>query len=492
MRLMDPTPSLRFAILLILLGLTNAFPQKRDFGHCESVVKRWTSSAPSLEVKADNHALRDLLFFLHVPRTGGRTYFHCFLHKLYSGALECPRSYDKLNFDPSKRKCSLLVSHDDYSLVSKLPKDRTSVVTILRDPIDRVFSTYELSVELATEFLAYPNLTSATTTAGSLSSKTSTLDIWPWKYLVPWMKEDLFARRDARRRGSRDTYSSDPYNMEDIVIPLHKFIKDPISQDIIHNGATFQVAGLTNNSYFPESREVRHCVTQHKVLGQHVLEVAKRRLDNMLYVGLTEDHKKSATMFADVVGAQAISQLKGSSSGVETASTNESEQSSLSDSKSDDDQSQNVPPDVEVSAVGKDGASNKNMTEGELKESYESCVSSFSDAQSHRHISALKKISPVNFTKESRRQVPEAVLQEIKSLNNLDVELYEYAKEIFAQQNRRTTEKSTLTEKFGSMISSAYGTSQRSRLFVFLPVILLLISCILSVNARRRTSKVKI
>ncbi|XP_056165601.1 protein-tyrosine sulfotransferase-like, partial [Syzygium oleosum] len=471
----------------------NAFPHKRDFGHCENVVKRWTSSALSLEVKADKHTLRDLLFFLHVPRTGGRTYFHCFLHKLYSSALECPRSYDTLNFDPSKRKCRLLVSHDDYSLMSKLPKDRTSVVTILRDPVNRVLSTYELSVELAAEFLAYPNLTFATTTAGRLSSKTSTMDIWPWKFLVSWMREDLFARRDAkRRRGSRTTYSSDPYNMEDIVMPLHKYINDPIAQDIIHNGATFQVAGLTNNSYFPESHEVRHCVMQHKVLGQHVFEVAKRRLDNMLYVGLTEDHKKSATMFADVVGAQAISQLRGSSSGVETVAANKSEQSSLSDSEPDDDHSQNVTSDVEVSAEGNNEASKRNMTRAELRESYESCVSSFSDAKSHRHISALKEISPVNFTKESRHQVTEAVLQEIKSLNNLDLELYEYAKEIFARQHIRTTKKSTLTEIFGSMISSAYGTSQRSHVFLFLPTILLLISCVLSVNTRRRTSKVKI
>lgn len=44
----------------------------------------------------------------------------------------------------------------------------------------------------------------------------------------------------------------------------------------------------------------------------------------MLYVGLTEDHKKSAAMFADAVGAQAISQLRGSSSGVETVATSKS------------------------------------------------------------------------------------------------------------------------------------------------------------------------
>lgn len=83
--------------------------------------------------------------------------------------------------------------------MSKLPKDRTSVVTILRDPVDRVFSTYEFSVEVAARFLVHPNLTSATRMAARLRSKNkgvtvSTLDIWPWKYLVPWMREDLFAR----------------------------------------------------------------------------------------------------------------------------------------------------------------------------------------------------------------------------------------------------------------------------------------------------------
>lgn len=97
----------------------------------------------------------------------------------------------------SKPKCRLLVTHDDYSMMSKLPREKLSVVTILRDPVDRVFSTYEFSVEVAARFLVHPNLTSATRMAGRLRPKTngiSTLDIWPWKYLVPWMREDLFAR----------------------------------------------------------------------------------------------------------------------------------------------------------------------------------------------------------------------------------------------------------------------------------------------------------
>lgn len=45
---------------------------------------------------------------------------------------------------------------------------------------------------------------------------------------------------------------------------------------------------------------------------------------------------------------------------------------------------------------------------------------------------------------QARRQVPEVVLQKIKSLNHLDLELYKYAQEIFAKQN---------TNKFVSMVS---------------------------------------
>lgn len=90
-----------------------------------------------------------------------------------------------------------MVTHDDYSLMSKLPKEQTSVVTVLRNPIDRLFSSYEFAIEVAARFLVHPNLTSVTQMSRRLRPKSrgvSTLDIWPWKYLVPWMREDLFAR----------------------------------------------------------------------------------------------------------------------------------------------------------------------------------------------------------------------------------------------------------------------------------------------------------
>lgn len=97
----------------------------------------------------------------------------------------------------SKPKCRLVATHDDYSLMSMLPREKTSVMTVLRHPVERVFSAYEFAVEVAARFLVHPNLTSAKEMTKRLRAKNmgvSTLDIWPWKYLVPWMREDLFAR----------------------------------------------------------------------------------------------------------------------------------------------------------------------------------------------------------------------------------------------------------------------------------------------------------
>ncbi|KAK9280532.1 hypothetical protein L1049_014224 [Liquidambar formosana] len=413
MRWMDS--ALKFTVLLMLLGLvstvTSGSPTKDGFSHCERTVKKWASSSLAVDIKEDKHTLRDMLFFLHVPRTGGRTYFHCFLKKLYSSTLECPRSYDKLRFDPSKTNCRLLVTHDDYSMMTKLPQEKTSVVTILRNPVDRVFSTYEFSVEVAARFLVHPNLTSATRMTGRLRSKTngiSTLDIWPWKYLVPWMREDLFARREARKsKGQNYVKSNDSYNMEDVVMPLHVYINDPVAKDIIHNGATFQVAGLTNNSYLSESHEVRHCVQNYRTLGEYVLEVAKKRLDNMLYVGLTEDHKESATMFANVVGAQVISQLIESSSRIESLANNKSEQSSFfPHSEPDNNHNLNSSTDQKASEFASTedvDATNEIMTVGKLMDAYEVCISSLRKTQAHRRTASLKRISPANFTKEARQ-----------------------------------------------------------------------------------------
>ncbi|XP_024017107.1 protein-tyrosine sulfotransferase isoform X1 [Morus notabilis] len=496
-------PAKKFSLLLLFLGFVsvwvNASTFSDDYGHCERIVQKWAFSSLEEEAKEDKHTLRDLLFFLHVPRTGGRTYFHCFLRKLYPNSLECPRSYDKLRFDPRKQKCRLLVTHDDYSMMSKLPKQRTSVVTILRDPVDRVFSTYEFSVEVAARFLVHPNLTSATQMAARLRAKTtgvSTLDIWPWKYLVPWMREDLFARRDARKhRGLNEIMSNDPYDMLEMVMPLQEYIEDPIAHEIIHNGATFQVAGLTNNSYTPESHEVRQCVQKHTVLGDLVLQVAKKRLDDMLYVGLTEEHRESATMFANVVGSQVISQLRTSSSSTESTADNKSARSaSISDSRPNNNHHQKSTSDqntTDIASPENDEALKENMTVGDLMDAYEVCISSLRKAQTQRRTSSLNRISPVNFTKEARHHVSKAVLEQIRSLNHLDLELYKYAQDIFAKQHKRSMHNFVGIEKLESMFNNSYRRTFWNFLSIGMTLVSLLIFFVF-VNARRRMLKVKV
>ncbi|KAL7617995.1 hypothetical protein Lser_V15G02491 [Lactuca serriola] len=484
---------LRLALMLILLSIVHPSSSSYDFEHCKNSVKQWASSSLHSDTK-DGHILKDLLFFLHVPRTGGRTYFHCFLKKLYSSALECPRSYDKLRFNPHKPGCRLLVTHDDYSMMSKLPTEKTSVVTILRNPIERVFSAYEFSIEVAARFLVHPNLTSVLKMSSRIRSKNggiSTLEIWPWKYLVPWMREDLFTRRDERkRRGPHHAYGNDSYDMEEIVMPLHEYINHPVAMDIVHNGATFQVAGLTNNSNIREAHELRQCVITHEILGKYVLEVAKKRLDDMLYVGITEDHRESATMFANVVGAQVISQLMASTvnNNNNNNNNNTSEQGpSVSDSTNDtsDDQG-NSSSTVEEQS--------ESMTVGKLMKTYETCISSLRSSQSQRRIASLKRISPANFTKEARRNVPDTLLKEIISLNSLDMELYKYAKEIFQKQHQimklQDSVSSVTPEKWHYMMFSNIDSTWTVAYFLGFMFLIFLI-CFYK-SAKRRISKVKV
>jgi len=419
-----------------------------DYGHCKALVKTWADeSLQELEggTEQDRVLLKDLLFFLHVPRTGGRTYFHCFLRNLYPDNQECPRSYDKLRFDPSKPECRLMVTHDDYSIMSKLPKVKTSVVTVLRSPVDRVFSTYEFSVEVASRFLIHPNLASSMRLrrqGNKAPQGVSTLDIWPWKYLVPWMREDLFARRDARRLGRMmiEGEAEDSYNMEAMLMPLHEFIRHPLAHDIIHNGATFQVTGLTNNSHIEGAQEIRQCVAKYSLLGNYVLQVAKRRLDKMLYVGLTENHKESATMFANMVGAQVISQLQNSNTSFDLSSDviNNRTGSNLSSIDSDSEETMQPQSIIEDRKSSIDpvieNAKEEKFTVAKLMESYEVCVSTSRSSQRRRRSSSLRGIAPANFSTQARSRVPDSVIREIQELNSLDVELYDHAYKIYSKQ----------------------------------------------------------
>jgi hypothetical protein len=94
-----------------------------------------------------------------------------------------------------------------------------------------------------------------------LLRQVSTLHVWPWSHLVPWLEADI-RTRERRRLEGRTTLSSmlkgwrddamrligfrvafDPYHNE-LVMPLTEFLEQPIVEDLLHNGATLQARTL--------------------------------------------------------------------------------------------------------------------------------------------------------------------------------------------------------------------------------------------------------
>ena len=153
---------------------------------CSALVDRFLDKRlPHLKNKGDDgQGVRDydpeedFIFFLHVPRTAGRSFWSCFLYIAYPPSKKCAKSYDSLRLELSRPDCKLLASHDDYSITDYLP-DGFHVVTQARDPVDRVISAYEFAALVAARDFN-PNITKAAERA----VKVKTRDVWPWMYLI--------------------------------------------------------------------------------------------------------------------------------------------------------------------------------------------------------------------------------------------------------------------------------------------------------------------
>lgn len=124
-----------------------------------------------------------MLYFLHIPRTAGRTYGACFLKQAWAPSRRCAKSYDVLRLNQSVPDCGLLSSHDDYSVLQYLPKD-AAIATQLRDPVDRLLSMYEFAIEVAAKYLN-PNAIQRD------PGKMDTRKVWPWSILAPFMQQEL-------------------------------------------------------------------------------------------------------------------------------------------------------------------------------------------------------------------------------------------------------------------------------------------------------------
>ncbi|KAF3772205.1 Protein-tyrosine sulfotransferase [Nymphaea thermarum] len=180
--------------------------------------------------------------------------------------------------------------------------------------------------------------------------------------------------RDARSNQSMMSEEIDPYNLNQIALPLHDFVNDPLVHELVHNAVTLQVAGLTENSCLQESHAIRRCIRMHPSLGNYVLDVAKKRLDKMFFVGLTEKHRESMEMFAHMIEAEVQSL---------------SPASQVNDATGNDTEINSPPTDVEIEKL---------------------------------------------ILQKARKQIQNSVIQQILLFNNLDIELHKHAEAIFKRQ----------------------------------------------------------
>ncbi|CAI5472128.1 unnamed protein product, partial [Closterium sp. Yama58-4] len=404
-------------------------PPRLDYASCAAEVEEWVDvqMAETAEVQwqreeraaSGESPMPQTLFFLHVARAGGRTYHQCFLSTLMPSTVQCNMSYHVLRDDPTMG-CRLLATHDDYGMTTQLPPGAaTGVTTLFREPLDRVLSMYEFSVHISGRSMGLDlkQLPDETLYAARRKMRehyrnlvpTDTRNVWPWTLLSVTMEEDLWDRRDFTGIPPPplgfDEGRDDMYSHAHLVMPLRDFIELPLAHDVVHNGATFQLAGITNNSVLPEAKRLRQCVLQHPDLGGDMLKLAKARVDALIHLGFTDRMEESIELLLAVIDRSLSSQaftLPGKN------------------------------------PRGRCKRPKKKTKEGErpwksIREQYAECLKDQMELTQLNELIAFRHMGPLKFSRKERARIPEDVMRRIKELNALDLELTEYARDKYTQ-----------------------------------------------------------
>ena len=256
-----------------------------ELRECEALSTTWVSAqreAHARRVKAREDATasaaprEDFLFFLHVPRTAGRSYHFCFLKPAFERSKLCGNMYNGLDFDPNAPECDFLATHDDFSLIERF-SSQPRVVTMLRSPYERVLSSYEFAIEVAARsFDQAPKKPKRV--------RVQTRDVWPWGHLVRHVDGQLQRYLDQVEKDPEKMISISDVYENDLYTPFEDWTELDFVQEDVHNGQFFQLLGLTNNTnenVEPKAKMLRKCALWRGTKASKVLiDYAKERLEH--------------------------------------------------------------------------------------------------------------------------------------------------------------------------------------------------------------------
>eukprot|EP01026_Neomeris_dumetosa_P083442 TRINITY_DN96_c0_g1_i1.p1 TRINITY_DN96_c0_g1~~TRINITY_DN96_c0_g1_i1.p1 ORF type:complete len:607 (+),score=50.06 TRINITY_DN96_c0_g1_i1:217-1821(+) len=257
-------------------------------------------------------------FMFHIPKTAGRTFNSCFWKSAVPPQDRCSRAYDWLHLDENPFNCKVMASHDDYSILRYLPNN-IAYITVFRHPVSRFISAYEFSLEVAIRSLGNivrrgRTISNFTEARNFFKNKVQTRSVWPWMYIVPELEQDARNRTNklkqeglyepllAIRNATRHPRNTSQFNQYDnpFYMSLEKFMDSKMAFDLIHNGAAFQLLGITNNTHGDQEQAalLRECSFKDENSRKQLAELAKRRLQGFFHIGLTERVAESLSSFA--------------------------------------------------------------------------------------------------------------------------------------------------------------------------------------------------
>ncbi|KAL3153929.1 hypothetical protein ABBQ32_013491 [Trebouxia sp. C0010 RCD-2024] len=366
-----------------------------------------------------------MLYFLHIPRTAGRTFGVCFLKQAWAPSRRCKKSYDVLRLNTSVPGCGLLSSHDDYSVLQHLPTD-AAIATQLRDPVDRVLSMYEFAVEVAARQL-HPNTTQPD------PNKMDTRKVWPWSILIPFMEQEVKGRA-ATRNHEEDTQqtSLDPYN-NGFVISLADFIEHPLARELVHDGQTLQVLGVTTYSHWKLAGPVRQCLHgEPPPIQQVLLSLALKELRRFVHVGVMEMLDESVEALAATlkmpIDGPAWRNVPNTTAQSDEAADRADEEGFLEQPHSQASQQQTEP----------DSAY---LQEAPLWAAYRWCTARARKKNAVRKHKALALLTTpdgrqLQFGHEARANLDPKLIARIRELNSMDVILHQVGKDLLLTRRK--------------------------------------------------------